>query len=169
MRQNSRFYALGTCAVVSAFGTAIVLPAMRQWTDPNIVLWLCYVLAAGVTIGGGKSPISTLERAWVSSIPGLSFLLYAVFRTLILGQTMGLSSVMSDNPRFWVLLAFVIACTWSFAFLFSFSRAAVELCIGWLMSGRSRGQIKNIARAISALIALASVVELLLNAVGLKH
>jgi hypothetical protein len=161
------YYPLGACAVVSAFGTAVLFPAIQAWKEVDILWWLLYVLICAIPIGGGRVEIGTADRLWIALLPPLCQLIDILFQVLVMGHTMGLSDVQSDNPRFWVLAVFIMAITWPFTVLFSFSRKLTETMSAWLARKSSEQQIKNASRATTAAVGLIGAVSLLLKALGL--
>lgn len=158
------YYPVGACAVVSAFGTAILFPIIRGWGDANLIWWLLYVLTCAVALGGGKAPLRPLPRLCVALLPPFCQGVYLIFYVFVLGREMRMSELDSGNPRFWILMAFVMTCTWAFAVAFSFARNFVEMIVRWLSKRSSDQRIHNVSRAIAALLGVGSAVALLLKA-----
>ena len=166
LRTPETLLRLGTCAVVSAFGTAILLPALAHLSDATIVWWLCYVLAAGVTIGGGERPLAAWPRLLVAAVPASCELIYVAFYVFALGRSLLLSEVGSDNPRFWAIVGLLAFLTWLFAVLFSYSREAIEIIVRYLANNASERQIKNVSRGIAAIVGVVSAITLLFHTIG---
>jgi hypothetical protein len=164
---NSILVRIGVCALVSVFGTAILIPSLRFWSDVSIVLWALFVLAAGIAIGTGSPPIKTLPRLFVALIPSACIAAYVSLRVVVLQHTISLSGLNSDNVQFWILFAYIVGITWVFTFALSYSSQVVAMIVGFFVGKESEGKIERASKTITAIIGLISVVGLLLNAVGI--
>jgi hypothetical protein len=158
---------LGTCALVSAFGSVVMMPSIQVWKDVNLLWWLFFVLAAGIATGGGKDPLFGFQRAIVAAVPAGCELIYIGFQ-FALGHAFGLSGLYPDNPRFWIIVLFLLLLTWGFTYLFSYCRQLVAELIRWVSDSQSVTQVERVSKVISAVIGLIGVIGLLIKAVGFQ-
>jgi hypothetical protein len=150
--------------LIAAFGTVLLLPSLKTNNiDRNLLLWLFYVLAAAMSLGAGRNPVVGLPRFLIASIPGLMTALYIGFRVLVLGDTMHLSGLSSENPRFWTVVATTTLVTWCFVWLFSHTRAGLGGALRKLKPYATEKQINALSRTLTAAVGLLGVIGMLIS------
>jgi hypothetical protein len=151
-----------TTAIVAAFGTVFLLPALKTFSDKILLWWLFYVLATAMAVGIGKNPVVGLRRLLIAAIPGLMPALYIGFR-LMLGHTVYLSGLNSKNPIFWAAVTVTVLATWFFTWLFSHARVGLKAGLRRLMRDAPEKQINALSRTLTAVIGLLGVIGILVT------
>jgi len=163
---NNVLARIGACTLVSAFGTAILLPAIRFWVQANIIWWLLFVLIAGIAIGAGTPALKALPRVFIALIPPICIAIYIAFFLLVLKRSLAVSGVSSEDPQFWVITGFLMAISWPFAFALSYCKSLVAAVVKFFVGPGNDGKVDQASKTTTAVIGLFGAVGLLLRAVG---
>src|SRR5689334_17371999 len=140
----SRPYAIESAAataIVSAFGTVFLLPALRYFDQSTTLWWLFYVLATAMAANAEKQPLNGASRALIALIPALAPLAYIAFQVVVLGRRIGLSGLEPDNPNFWMAVSIVCAMIWPLVWLFSYGRSFLAAIVRWLVRKPSEAKV----------------------------
>lgn len=149
-------------AIVAAFGTVFLLPALRTWSDRVLLWWLFYVLASAMALGIGKNPVAGIPRFLIASMAGLMPALYVAFQVLI-RDTLSLSGLSPRNPRFWAVVAVMALASWCFVWLFSYARTGIKTALEALMTDTPEKRINALSRTVTAAIGLLGVIGILVT------
>jgi hypothetical protein len=71
--------------------------------------------------------------------------------------------LLSDNPRFWLLVSFLSLMTWLFVWLFSYARGFIDEVVRWMMDKASEKKVKTISRVLTAILSLLGVIRMLIT------
>lgn len=151
-------------SIVAAFGTAILMPAIRIWNDMTVFWWLCFVVTVAAVASAGRAQLSWGKRLWVTLPSAVLPLLYVGLNILVLDRTFTWSGLKSSNPVFWRLVAAFFVGTWFFTWLFSFSKGLFATVIKWIDSEASEARVTRVSRTITAVVGLLGALGLLARA-----
>jgi hypothetical protein len=163
-RAGNRFIeSTAVTALVAAFGTVFLLPALETWDQYTLLWWLFYLVATALASNSGRQPVTGFPRFLIALLPALAPLLHLVFQIFVLERTANLSGLVSDNPRFWIAVAVLCLMTWILVWLFSQARDFIAAIVRWLLRDKTEEKINTIARGLTAITSLLGVVGLLIS------
>lgn len=169
LSNNKLIAVVAVTSISSAFGTVVLMPALREWHEGTTVLWwLCYVALTSMSVASGQG-MRSWQRAIISVIPAVLPLLYITLSVKILGRHFRMSDIPSNSELFPNLIAAFFIFTWLLVFIFSYARSFFESIIKTLIQDGTEGRIQRASKVLAALVGLVGATGLFIKAILLSN